>query len=71
MRPDAGRAALIGRLYARAGASRRWTRERHLFCDPVGSTALGERTDPEVLRAGGGHHAALCTILESSVVFFL
>jgi class 3 adenylate cyclase len=25
-------------------------RERHLFCDLVGSTALGERTDPPIQR---------------------
>src|SRR6059058_815031 len=36
-----------------------------LFCDLVGSTALGERTDPEVLRElMTTYHAALRTILE-------
>ena len=36
-----------------------------LFCDLVGSTALGERTDPEVLRElMGSYHAALRAILE-------
>jgi class 3 adenylate cyclase/tetratricopeptide (TPR) repeat protein len=36
-----------------------------LFCDLVGSTALGERTDPEVLRElMASYHAALRTILE-------
>jgi class 3 adenylate cyclase/tetratricopeptide (TPR) repeat protein len=36
-----------------------------LFCDLVGSTALGERTDPEVLRElMTGYHAELRTILE-------
>src|SRR5437762_5742166 len=36
-----------------------------VFCDLVGSTALGERTDPEVLRdLMGRYHAALRTILE-------
>ena len=36
-----------------------------LFCDLVGSTALGERTDPEVLRdLMGRYHAELRTILE-------
>ncbi len=36
-----------------------------LFCDLVGSTALGERTDPEVLRElMASYHAGLRTILE-------
>ncbi len=36
-----------------------------LFCDLVGSTALGERTDPEVVRElMGRYHAELRTILE-------
>jgi class 3 adenylate cyclase/tetratricopeptide (TPR) repeat protein len=36
-----------------------------VFCDLVGSTALGERTDPEVLRElMGRYHAALRAILE-------
>jgi class 3 adenylate cyclase len=36
-----------------------------LFCDLVGSTALGERTDPEVLRElMTGYHATLRAILE-------
>jgi class 3 adenylate cyclase len=36
-----------------------------VFCDLVGSTALGERTDPEVLRElMGRYHAELRTILE-------
>ena len=36
-----------------------------VFCDLVGSTALGERTDPEVLRElMSSYHAALRTILE-------
>jgi class 3 adenylate cyclase/tetratricopeptide (TPR) repeat protein len=36
-----------------------------LFCDLVGSTSLGERTDPEVLRElMGQYHATLRTILE-------
>jgi class 3 adenylate cyclase/tetratricopeptide (TPR) repeat protein len=36
-----------------------------LFCDLVGSTPLGERTDPEVLRElMASYHAALRTILE-------
>src|SRR5262249_36223061 len=36
-----------------------------VFCDLVGSTALGERTDPEVLRdLMGAYHAELRTILE-------
>jgi class 3 adenylate cyclase len=36
-----------------------------LFCDLVGSTALGERTDPEVLRElMASYHAELRTILE-------
>ncbi len=36
-----------------------------LFCDLVGSTALGERTDPELLRElMGRYHAELRTILE-------
>ncbi len=36
-----------------------------LFCDLVGSTALGERTDPEVLRElMATYHAELRTILE-------
>jgi class 3 adenylate cyclase/tetratricopeptide (TPR) repeat protein len=36
-----------------------------VFCDLVGSTALGERTDPEVLRdLMGRYHAELRTILE-------
>jgi class 3 adenylate cyclase len=36
-----------------------------LFCDLVGSTALGERSDPEVLRElMASYHAALRTILE-------
>src|SRR6266516_4843254 len=36
-----------------------------LFCDLVGSTALGERTDPEVFRElMARYHAELRTILE-------
>ena len=36
-----------------------------LFCDLVGSTALGERTDPEVLReVMARYHAELRAILE-------
>ena len=36
-----------------------------VFCDLVGSTALGERTDPEVLRElMGRYHAELRAILE-------
>jgi class 3 adenylate cyclase/tetratricopeptide (TPR) repeat protein len=36
-----------------------------VFCDLVGSTALGERSDPEVLReVMGRYHAELRTILE-------
>jgi class 3 adenylate cyclase len=36
-----------------------------VFCDLVGSTALGERTDPEVLRdLMGRYHTELRTILE-------
>jgi class 3 adenylate cyclase len=36
-----------------------------LFCDLVGSTALGERTDPEMLRElMASYHSALRTILE-------
>jgi predicted ATPase/class 3 adenylate cyclase len=36
-----------------------------VFCDLVGSTALGERTDPELLReVMGRYHAELRTILE-------
>ena len=36
-----------------------------VFCDLVGSTALGERTDPEVLRElMARYHAELRTILE-------
>jgi len=36
-----------------------------VFCDLVGSTALGERTDPEVLReVMGRYHAELRSILE-------
>jgi class 3 adenylate cyclase/tetratricopeptide (TPR) repeat protein len=36
-----------------------------VFCDLVGSTALGERTDPEVLRElMSGYHATLRSILE-------
>jgi class 3 adenylate cyclase/tetratricopeptide (TPR) repeat protein len=36
-----------------------------VFCDLVGSTALGERTDPEVLRGVmGRYHATLRRILE-------
>jgi class 3 adenylate cyclase/tetratricopeptide (TPR) repeat protein len=36
-----------------------------LFCDLVGSTSLGERTDPEVLRElMAGYHAELRAILE-------
>ena len=36
-----------------------------VFCDLVGSTALGERSDPEVLReVMGRYHAKLRTILE-------
>jgi class 3 adenylate cyclase/tetratricopeptide (TPR) repeat protein len=36
-----------------------------LFCDLVGSTALGERADPELLRElMAGYHAQLRTILE-------
>jgi class 3 adenylate cyclase/tetratricopeptide (TPR) repeat protein len=36
-----------------------------LFCDLVGSTALGERTDPELLReVMGRYHAELRAILE-------
>src|SRR5205814_8266155 len=36
-----------------------------LFCDLVGSTALGERMDPEVLReVMRSYHAKLRTILE-------
>jgi class 3 adenylate cyclase len=36
-----------------------------VFCDLVGSTALGERTDPEVLRElMGRYHAELRVILE-------
>ena len=36
-----------------------------VFCDLVGSTALGERTDPELLReVMGRYHAALRLILE-------
>ena len=36
-----------------------------LFCDLVGSTALGERTDPELLRElMARYHAELRTILE-------
>ncbi len=36
-----------------------------LFCDLVGSTALGDRSDPELLReAMGRYHAELRTILE-------
>ncbi|HJV29289.1 MAG TPA: AAA family ATPase [Gaiellaceae bacterium] len=37
-----------------------------VFCDLVGSTALGERTDPEVLReVMSRYHAQLRTILEA------
>jgi class 3 adenylate cyclase len=36
-----------------------------VFCDLVGSTALGERSDPEVLRdLMSRYHAELRTILE-------
>jgi class 3 adenylate cyclase len=36
-----------------------------LFCDLVGSTAMGDRSDPELLReAMGRYHAELRTILE-------
>ena len=36
-----------------------------LFCDLVGSTSMGDRSDPEVLReAMGRYHAELRTILE-------
>ena len=36
-----------------------------VFCDLVGSTALGERSDPEVLRGlMGRYHAELRAILE-------
>ncbi|MGH3140086.1 MAG: zinc-ribbon domain-containing protein, partial [Gaiellales bacterium] len=36
-----------------------------LFCDVVGSTALGERTDPEALRALlGRYFDAMKTIVE-------
>src|SRR5688572_28173359 len=36
-----------------------------LFCDLVGSTSLGDRADPEVLRElMGGYHRELRTILE-------
>jgi class 3 adenylate cyclase len=36
-----------------------------LFCDLVGSTSLGERTDPELLRElMGGYHAELRSIIE-------
>jgi class 3 adenylate cyclase/tetratricopeptide (TPR) repeat protein len=36
-----------------------------VFCDLVGSTALGERTDPEILRElMSGYHAELRAILE-------
>src|ERR671934_1620259 len=36
-----------------------------LFCDLVGSTALGERMDPEVVgELMAGYHAELRTILE-------
>src|SRR5207248_3305190 len=37
-----------------------------VFCDLVGSTSLGERNDPEVLRAlMGRYHAQLRHILEA------
>ena len=50
------RRALLQRLRrrARASPSRRGSRarsSRSLFCDLVGSTSLGESTDPEALRA--------------------
>src|SRR5512132_1088755 len=65
---EPGRLPILLRLRRGAGGGARLRVRKTVtvvFCDLVGSTALGERTDPEVLRElMGRYHAELRAILE-------